>query len=238
MQTEFLHRLSKPVQDFILDVEKRTGININVIPQIKQNEGGTTGQGKLAVNIDTHRIQLFAPTNGYFPDGAVRHEILHVKRFHLDGVPKLVLADTEERDDYFSDALCSLDNAIEHLVIVPIELNFHPERRTHWELVMNDVCLSLPNVPEGELCLVICMHWTFLRHVLPNSPSLEILKKFAQESGLFEVANCFADHFIAILNNKEELVRHLFISFPEISKKRAALEYIISGVESYQKPVP
>lgn len=116
MQAEFLHRLSKPVQDFIVDVEKHTGININVISQIKQNEGGTTGQGKLAVNIDTHRIQLFVPTNGYFPDGAVRHEILHVKRFHLDRVPKLALADTEKWDVYFSDALCSLDNAIEHLV--------------------------------------------------------------------------------------------------------------------------
>lgn len=239
MQTQFLARLSKPLQNFILDVEKHTGVEIMVIPQIKQNDGGTTGNGKLAINVTSERVQLFIPTNGYFPDGAVRHEVLHMARFLLEGVPKLVLADNEEWDSYFSDSLCSLDNALEHLVIVPLELNFHPERREHWEIVMKDVCLNLPNVPEEERCLATCIHWTFLRHVLPESPSVELLKKFAQEHKLFVIADGFADHLTAVLENKEELVRHLFNSFPElISKKRAALEYINKHTGYYQKPIP
>jgi hypothetical protein len=93
MQPVYLARLSKPVQEFIHEVEELAGVDIKVLLDPKQNEGGTTGQGKLAVVINAQSIQLFAPTTGYFPDGAVRHEVLHVQRFHVEGVPKLSLAD-------------------------------------------------------------------------------------------------------------------------------------------------
>lgn len=101
MQTDYLYRLSESVQQFIIEVEKGAGVEIKVIPDIKQNGGGTTGQGKLAIDIDAQSIVLFAPTNGYFPDGAVRHEVLHVQRFHVEGVPKLALADNEDWTKFF-----------------------------------------------------------------------------------------------------------------------------------------
>ncbi len=238
MQSEYLARLSKPVQQLVLKVEERAGVIINVILDPKQNEGGTTGQGKLAVAIKAQSIQLFAPTNGYFPDGAVRHEILHVRRFHVDGVPKLALANSEEWDKSFSDALGALDNAIEHVVIVPEELQFHPDRRKHWETVMQDVCLMLPDVPGEERRLAVCLHWTFLRHVLPDSPVVEIARSFAKKHALLELADHFADQFKAVAASKEELVRLLFHTFPEIPKSRAALEYINSMTGTCQKPIP
>ena len=238
MQPEYLARLSEPLQQFVLEVEEGAGVDIKVILDPNQNEGGTTGQGKLAANIKAQSIQLFAPTNGYFPDGAVRHEVLHVRRFHVEGIPKLALADSEELDNGYSDNLCALDNAIEHIVIVPVELQFHPERREHWEVVMRDICLGLPDVPEGERCLAFCIHWTFLRHVLPDSPSIEIARNFAKVHALLEMADHFADQFISVAANKEELVRLLFLTFPEIPKNRVALEYINSITGTYQKPIP
>jgi hypothetical protein len=238
MQSEYLARLSKPVQQLVLEVEESADVVINVILDPKQNEGGTTGQGKLAVVINAQSIQLFAPTNGYFPDGAVRHEVLHVRRFHVDGVPKLALADSDEWDKSFSDALGALDNAIEHVVIVPEELQFHSDRRKHWETVMQDVCLALPDVPEDERRLAVCLHWTFLRHVLPDSPVIEIARSFAKRHALLELADHFADRFKAVTASKEELVRLLFHTFPEIPKNRAALEYINSMTGTCQKPIP
>lgn len=238
MQTEYLALLSETVQQFILEVEKGAGVYIKVIPDLRQNEGGTTGQGKLAVVINAQSIQLFAPTNGYFLDGAVRHEVLHVQRFHVDGVPKLVLSESEDWDKDFSDGLGALDNAVEHLVIVPVELRYHPERRAHWEAVMRDVCLELENVPEGERHLAVCLHWTFLRHVLPGSPTVEIARNFANVHALLEMAEHFADQFIAVKASKEDIVSLLYHTFPEISLNRAALEYINSITGTCQKPIP
>ncbi len=238
MQPEYLARLSEPVQQFILEVEKGAGVDIKVSLDPNLNEGGTTGQGNLAVNINAQRVRLFAPTNGYFPEGAVRHEVLHVQRFHVERVPKLVLAVHEKWDKGYSDRLCALDNAIEHIVIVPVELQFHPERREHWEAVMRDVCLGLPDAPECERPLAVCLHWTFLKHVLPNSPQVEVLRYFAKEHALLEKADRFADRFTSLAANKEELVRLLFFTFPETPRNRAALEYINSIKGTYQQPIP
>lgn len=238
MRSEYLDRLSESVQQFIREVERQAGVEIEVFPSLKQNDRGPTGQGILEIVINAQNIQLFAPTNGYFPDGAVRHEILHVQRFHIEGVPKLALADEEEWDRSFSEAMGALDNAIEHVAIVPVELQFHPERREHWEAVMSNICSQLPDEPESERRLAVCLHWTFLRHVLPDSPQVQIVRNFAEKYELLEMANHFADQFLVNLASKEEMVRILFKTFPEIPKSRVAFEYINSVRGTRQTPIP
>lgn len=238
MQSEYLDRLSDSVRQFVIDVEEAAGVDINVILDPKQNEGGTTGQGKLAVTINAQSVQIFAPTNGYFPDGAVRHETLHVQRFHVAGVPKLVLADEADWNNSVADGLASLDNAIEHIIIVPVELQHHPERRNHWEVMMQNICQELPSVPESERSLSVCLHWTFLKRALPDSPSIDIVKNFAKQHGLLEVADEFANRFMSLATSKEELVRLIFLTFPSLPKNRAALEYINSVTGSRQIPIP
>ncbi|MDM0029851.1 hypothetical protein [Variovorax saccharolyticus] len=228
MQPEYLARLGDSVRAFVREVEKNASIDIAVVPEFRLNGGGPFGQGHLEIIIEAKGSQLFAPTNGYFPDGAVRHEMLHVKRFHVDGVPRLTLADSEAWDAAFSNALGQLDNAIEHVAIVPVELQHHPERREHWEAVMRDACSGLYDVPDGERNLAVCMHWTFLRHVLPGSPQIEIARDFALKHALLGMADQFADHFLAVVTSKEEIVRLLFLTFPEIPWNRAALEYVNS----------
>jgi hypothetical protein len=236
MQSEYLARLVEPVQEFIFEVEAGAGLEIKVILDSKLNERGPAGNGTLEVAINPNGIQLFAPTNGYFPDGAVRHEVLHVQRFHIDGVPKLVLA-RKERDYGFSNVLGGLDIAIEHVVIVPVELQFHPERREHWEVMMSLVWSDFPYVPEGDRCLAACLHWTFLRHVLPSSPQIVTAKNLMNGHGLLRKANDFSDQFLSAAS-KEEMVRILFLTFPEIPKNRAALEYINSITGTRQTPIP
>ncbi len=237
MQPEYLDRLAEPIQAFVREIEQKADIDISVVLDSQLNVGGPSGQGQLGVVIEAHRNSLCVPTNGYFPGGAVRHELLHVKRFHIDGVPKLTLADSEVWDKAFSDALGGLDNAIEHVFIVPVELRLHPERREHWEAVMGNVCAGLPDVPVSERSLAVCLHWTFLRHVLPGSPSADTIREFAIAHSLLGTAERFANEFQAVAASKEEIVRLLFLSFPEIPKSRAALEYISSATGTRQASI-
>lgn len=238
MQYEYFSRLSEPVKEFVREVEAGANIEIQVIPEARLNAGGPTGQGNLEIIIEAKYARLFVPTNGYFPDGAVRHEVLHVKRFHIDGVPKLALADNEAWDKRFSDSLGALDNAIEHIVIVPEELKLHPERRWHWEAVMSNICSELQSIPEGERCLAGCLHWTFFQHALPESPHSETMRNFLVQYGLLEMAEKFADQFLVVLPSKEEMVRVLFRTFPDMPKNRSALEYINSVNGNMQIPIP
>lgn len=238
MQPQYLARLGRPVQEFIREVERKASLEIEVILESKLNNGGPMALGNLEVDITDRRIQLFAPSNGYFPDGAVRHEVLHVQRFHVDGVPKLALARGTHWDTGLRDGLVRLDNAIEHIVIVPTELRFHPERRLHWEAVMRKVLSGLPSVPEGEGRLAACVHWTFLRHVLAGSPLIEKARRFLDEHDLAEEADVLADQLLFAVPNKEEMVRILFLAFPEIPKHRAAFEFVNSVTGTRQMHIP
>jgi hypothetical protein len=163
--------------------------------------------------------------------------LLHAKRFHIEGVPKLVLAEHAVWDRGLSDSLGSIDNAIEHLVIVPLELKLNPERKDHWEAVMHDVSLGLPYVSEGELPLAVCLHWTFLRQVLPGSPHLDRVREIAIEHALLGMADRFADVFLSVLASKEEMVRQLFHAFPELPKRHAAFDYISKSRGTGQEPI-
>jgi hypothetical protein len=226
MQPEFLARLDESVQAFTQKVEKEAGIEIVVVLDSHLNKGGPNGQGQLEVLIKSHRVELFALTNGYFPDGAVRHEVLHVQRFHVQGVPKLVLASEERWDKEFSEMLSALDNAIEHLAIVPLELERHPERKAHWEAVMHEVWSAFPCVPESERRLAACLHWTFQRSILLDSPQTEIAKKHLIKYGLTGIADNFADRLLSVMDRKERAIGLLFDEFPEKQRDRSALEYV------------
>jgi hypothetical protein len=236
MQPSYLDRLGAPVKDFVRELEQRANIDIQVLPDPLLNCGGPLRQGHLEVLVEERRNFIFAPTNGYFPDGAVRHELLHVKRFHVDGVPKLTAA-ARGGGSISPDAMGHLDNAIEHIAIVPWELRLHPERREHWEAVLQGVCSRLPEVPREELNIALCIHWTFLRHVLPESTPAETAKRFASEHGLLEMADRFADQFLAAAG-KEAAVQLLFATFPEMDKELAALEYISGRTRTVRRPIP
>lgn len=237
VQHEFLGRLSRPVQELVLEVQRRTQIDIQVVVDDRLNRMGPFGWGNLEVEIEATRIQIHAPSNGYFPDGAVRHEVLHAARFHLEGVPKIALAHNVPWSQVLADALTHLDNAIEHLIIVPVELHHHPERRPHWEAMLREVCSVLPDVPPEHRRLAVFMHWTFLRHVLPGSPQIEVIRAFAMAHDLFEAAERFADQLIAAAHCKEEMASLIFLTAPELPKQHAAFEYIRSGASTSQAPI-
>ena len=185
MQPEYLARLGASLQSFVREVEQAAAVDIQV--------SVLTNRKTLGVVIAAPKCELLVPKNlRYFPDGAVRHEVLHVKRFLVDQVPMLVLAEAEEPDDYqLAAELRNLDNAIEHLLIVPEEIRFHPERRQHWEEVMSSECAGLCYVPAVDRAYVLCMHWAFLRHVLPASPAIDVAREFAARHALLKVANRF-----------------------------------------------
>jgi len=71
----------------------------------------------------------------HFPNVSVFHELQHIRRVFLEGVPRITACeDFELWSPQLDTALAKLDNNLEHLVIVPRELEVYPERRAYWEI--------------------------------------------------------------------------------------------------------
>ena len=240
MQAEYLSQLSAPVRAFVEQVEERAGLAIEVVLRADLNAGGPGGAGKLSVEIDAQRVRLNAPTNGYFPDGAVRHEALHVQRLHVDQVPRLALADEVDWDPVLETSLTRIDNALEHLLIVPVELGHHPERHAHWQLVMERVWEK--QVPQAHSALDrrigACLHWTFLCQVLPTSPAKDLASAVLQAHGLRDEADSFAEQLVPRLADKVEVARFFFAWFAEVPRNSVALEFLNVVTGLTQRPVP
>ena len=240
MQPTYLALLSKPLQAFVGEVEEKAGVTIEVSPVATLNTGGPTGQGKLEVRIETQGAWLKAPTNGYFPNGAVRHEVLHVRRILVEHVPRLALAEDVEWDPSLEKELTQVDNALEHLVIVPMELQCHPDRRAHWELVMTRIWKDeLPHkFSELDRRIGVCLHWTFLRHVLNHSPTLNSAIAFMDVHDLRAEADSFSDQLVSRLADKLSMVQLFFDWFSELPRARASVEYVSSVTGSRLLPIP
>ncbi len=228
MQPKYLHLLGDAVKQFVLEVEQDCGMPIDVFEESSLNNTGPLGKGRLEVSIEPYRLRIFAPTNGYFPEGAVRHEVLHIHRFYVEGVPKLVLRNQTRDNRDLAENFTDIDNALEHLVIIPLELQLNPERLEHWDAMATEICRDLEEIPEDARKLAVCMNWTFLSHVLPNSPQTSVMRHFALRHGLLTLAEDFSARLVAVLARKEEMLRVLAQAFPEIGKD--------GGMEDVRRP--
>jgi len=230
MQSDYLSRLSQSVRVFIEEVESAAGIPIEVIPNSELNTDGPVGNGKLKVVIEAHHVRIIAPTNGYFPNGGVRHEVLHVHRFHVEGVPRLALSESETFAPDFERSLVQVDNKLEHLIIVPIELRHHPERQVHWEAVMSRFWKDDIKNMRSDLDrrIDVCLHWTFMQHVMRTSSVVDAAHTVIKEHNLQSEAELFCDKLLPLLADKLTVVQMFFNWFSDIPRERAALEYLSS----------
>ena len=236
MQLQFLDRLSEPVQKHVKQVERGSGLPINVYVESPLNSGGPNGQGQLEISISASRIKLYVPSNGYFPDGAVRHEVLHAERFCVQGIPQLTLSEYSF-DQSYAGMLTAIDNVIEHLVIVPEEIKFHPERRVHWE-AMSEMVWS-DNLADSleERQFDTSLNWTFLRHALPESPQIPIAMETMKKHDLWNFADKFANDLLSLIQSKEAMVRLLFRTFPFLPEGNSALAYMSGPGGNSQQPI-
>jgi hypothetical protein len=133
-----------------------------------------------------------------------------------------------------------VDNALEHLVIVPVELGYHPERRAHWEAVMERTWSVDLAAAHNQLDRRIsaCLHWTFLRHVLPDSPLIDSAITAMEACYLRAEADDFCDQLIPLLNNKLSVIQLFFSWFSNIPKDRVAVEYLNCITGTTLSPIP
>ena len=99
---------------------------------------------KIRVEIDTTRTDILAckatkdaatiliPDQDHFPNCSVFHELLHIRRSCVYSIPQIAVCDTYLNwTDELENILTSLDNDIEHFIIVPEEIENYSERKNY-----------------------------------------------------------------------------------------------------------
>jgi hypothetical protein len=228
MQIEYLDRLAPDVRNLVEEVQRAIGMEIVVTVDQGRAQNRADRPDTMACEVELNRATILIPTVEYFPDGAVLHELLHIRRHLVDGVPMLVdCVDYLTCDPEIGTKLAKHDNDLEHLVIVPMELDQRPERREHWERAMRRNWDELASgahqdTHRRERAL---RYWAFMQFVLPDSPTRPVAQDVLNRLGLTDEAVNLCNALALVLADKEQAVR-VWFEHLGVPLDIASLDYI------------
>ena len=223
MDAAYLNRLSDDIKSVVKQVEASIGFPIEVVIDAPS--------GSMSCALDQHRATIFSRSVEYLQDGPVLHEVLHIRRILVDGIPRLTdCEDCNSVTPQMVTALAKLDNGIEHLAIVPEEIVLRPDRRAYWEertsRALRELERGSPTVDDAKRQILLLS--LFLRFVLAGSPHGDALVRLEERYGLRDKARRFADRVASVLPSKEGTVLEVFAAL-ELPTEIAAFEYIDPG---------
>ncbi|RQH09597.1 hypothetical protein [Paraburkholderia dinghuensis] len=202
--------LSVDLRELVGNIEHHAGRRIAV---------ERTEIGKMACDFDRHVAVIQVPDAGPPRVSSVFHELLHLKRYFVDGVPKLRRCGDEHRLDDETTQFECLDSQIEHLFIVPRELARYRNARGYWEVRVGAV-LNDPGLAD-DVALVAS---EFVHRVLNGGVLSDAAQAQIQRRGLVDACNRFHQ---AADESKEAATLCLFETFELGREKlpRVCLDY-------------
>ena len=228
MQSEFRSQLSEDVAALVRQTEELAGVEITVVVDPERGSGTSDDSEPMACTVDENGAQLLIADAAYFPDASVFHELQHIRRFLLEGVPRIVVCEDFERwSPQFETAMTHLDNNLEHLIIVPRELEAYPARCDYWEDRVQRMLdrLAANELPNFERERFAMLAWVLVHHMTPSEALQNGARRILQELRIEEQAAKYRDAAIATLACKEQLVRITFEYFA-LPTNAGCLEYL------------
>lgn len=211
-----------------------TGIGTKALPFtaqfLEEQPGFARAEGVIDIDPERHAITIW-----YDPDkvtaSAIGHELIHLRRNIVEGVPKLFHFDNASPVLQF--AVNEWENELEHLIVVPEQLKAFPEAKAWWAEHYSAL-VDRDKADESGLMFA----WSFIRNVLPDEVGLAQRCKVLLNK--YQIA-MRADYLRADLKkagaDKAELIHALLQFFPDIKNQVGVGRYVVIDHKLTVKPV-
>ena len=203
MKQEYINRIPQEFHFLVEEIESH--INDEIYVKVDGSR-----PHKLACNLDNYKATILIPTEDYFPEASVLHELLHIRRFCVNKVPLIVVCDNcYNWSPSFEANLISLDDNIEHFIIVPEEIGYRPNRKEYWKTCLRNRIDNLIHSTKDnqDLGFDALLYWIFINHIFPEDDFINKIDNAISAHGIKERAQKFQKEFIAHLSSKEKLVK-------------------------------
>lgn len=118
MQREYFEQLADDIRTMVADIENAIGFPVEVVVAPERARGVPGEPDALACQIEIAAARILVPDPEQFRPGSALHELLHIRRILVEGVPRLTdCEDYEPWTPQIASALTMQDNCIEHLAI-------------------------------------------------------------------------------------------------------------------------
>lgn len=133
MEQRFLDLLPLEAQELVQRIEAHTGIPIDVQRTERPPNLTLPNPYSPGAEVYADRAVILHYGEDHLDAHALVHELLHIERYWVEGVPQIVPIGNAT-DDHWS-ITSSIENAIEHLAIVPRESDYGYDPYPHWNFV-------------------------------------------------------------------------------------------------------
>lgn len=185
----------------------------------------------LSVSVESDEACILYYNRSDLKPGAICHELLHLERFWLREVPKIY---TPPLADFSGDLACGhgiLDNALEHLTIVPGEIARGYSRLDYWHRTLSGFWERSPTWAEGDPRSARqndLMGYTAVEALFPGTPVAALLPRKLSELGFGEPEIAQLRSVLAATGNKPLQVA-LAMAFIGFAPTQWGLSYLYLG---------
>ncbi|CAM3682244.1 hypothetical protein [Polaromonas hydrogenivorans] len=196
-------------------VEEKTGISLKIQDMDELFAGSAPGFSRalavLDINCDEQAITLWVAPGIKLAAHMISHELIHLRRNILEGVPK-IFPRTNIEEAYMTESYF-LENELEHLFIIPEEISLFPEAEAWWAEHYRQ---QIEKVRTEQVS--IAHHWRTIRIALPKQTELiqacaAIIRDYDSRP-TERLANEFYHSIAGAMPNKHEMILELIDMFP------------------------
>lgn len=148
------------------------------------------------------------------PPQGVTHELLHVERYWMQGVPQLYPANPA-----FFKNCGQMENAMEHMVIVPREADYGFEPFGHWNETYRRTWVGdpVPATMHPDIRRMKCLMGWLATQVISDDAVKDMMAKAIISAGHMDEAERFKKRMNEFIGSKEKMVQCLarFMKIPQ-----------------------
>jgi hypothetical protein len=163
----YLRILPEPAQRLVAELKHLSGAEIDVGPTEETIRRQAPDRARLPlILVDERTARIRFP--GEVQRRALVHELLHVRRAWIDAAPRLR---STQPGDPMASRIANADQDLEHMLIVPTEIEWTPESREHWNQDYFDLADVSANHDPAAIRDNLLRFWCLIRVVLQPSPA-------------------------------------------------------------------
>lgn len=228
-----LAALPPSVVDLHRQIEAFAGAPVDFRPASMLRRAGIPVSGDDAAFCDeTHAHITVDDRNGINAE-AVTHELLHIHRYWVEQVPQL---DAVNDIGHAVEDMAWLDNALEHLAIVPRERDFGFDPTPHWAANIFRIFSAHQTQPRRQLRIPYLLGWTMTAYCTDREA-----RKFAlaalQALNLQRDARLLLDRLLKARNSKPHMARVAFEGLGLNPRNALLVSFDIRNRARTEKPI-
>lgn len=223
MDAAYKNSLPVKAQSLVDTIEQFAGFPIQVIVDPSTAPKATDPNPERPMLRVTERsAAIFLPTPRFSAHG-LTHELLHLQRYYLEEIPQVEPVDQSAADQW--TVTSSIENTLEHQVIVPREADYGFDFRPYWVQTEKTLWAGYPwawmtePFARRKNCLV---GFLTVENIAKDAELSAFVRECLATEGILKEAEQFRKRVTDVLHTKERAAR-LVVEFLQIPRSEVRL---------------